>query len=437
MASGAATAALVAAAARAAGGSTQLSHSDIRTTVLDNGLTIVTERMEHVRSVALGYWVGVGSRDEAAEIAGASHFLEHLLFKGTEHRSAQDIAESVDEAGGDLNAFTTREYTAFEVRLLADDTDLGLDVLGEIFWTPALRSEDVDVEREVILEEIMSAADDPTEFVHDLLMAEMFEHDQLGAPILGDDDSIAQLPRDAIAGFHSTHYVPGQVVVAAAGAVDHDHIVRHVAARAGPGGEGRTVGRGHIEPRLGTRTAHDRDGDQAHVVVGYPGLDRASEDRYALELIVHALGGGLSSRLFQEVRERRGLAYNVFASRAAYEHTGLVSLYAATATANVRSLLEVFEAQAAELASTGITERELDVAKGGVRASILLGLEDSGARMARLGRAQLVHGRVPDVDEIVAKFDAVTSDAAARVAAEVFGGAAAVVLLGPDAEPVP
>jgi predicted Zn-dependent peptidase len=284
----------------------------------------------------------------------------------------------------------------------------------------------------VILEEIMSAEDDPTGFVHDLLMAAMFEGDDLGNPILGNPGSIDDMTRDAIAAFHREHYVPGNVVVAAAGAVDHDAIVGHIASTVEGMARGATVLRGNPPMTLMTHEHCEREGEQSHVVFAYPGLDRSSDDRYALELVVHALGGGLSSRLFQEVRERRGLAYNVFASRAAYEHAGLVSLYAATASEHVRELCDVFHDQTADVAAKGIDERELRIAKGGIRASILLGLEDSGARMARLGRSQLVHRRVSSVDEIVAAFDAVTADDAARVAAQTFGGERTSVVLGAD-----
>jgi len=425
----AATAARAAVAARAGGGSTSLT---INTTVLDDGLTIVTERMDHVRSVAVGYWAGVGSRDEDESHAGASHFLEHLLFKGTERRTASAIAEAIDEVGGDLNAFTTREYTAFEVRLLAEHLDTGLDVLSDIFWSPAFRAEDVETEREVILEEISCAADEPADLVHDLLMEAMFPDDPLGRSILGSRASIERMPRDRIAGFHRDHYLPGNVVVAAAGALDHQAIVRDVARRRGTRCGTAALDRAsELAPVAGTRHLHERDTEQVHLALGLPGVDRASPERYALEVLVHVLGGGLSSRLFQEVRERRGLAYNVFASRAGYQGAGVVTLYAGTAPRNVNAVVDVFREQLDDLAANGITDRELAIAKGNVRASLLLGLEDSGARMARIGRTELVHRELEEIDDVIATFERVTTDDVAAVASRVFRAEPAMATLGP------
>ena len=388
--------------------------------------------MDSVRSVAVGYWAGVGSRDEDAEHAGASHFLEHLLFKGTESRHAHDIAETIDEVGGDLNAFTTREYTAFEVRLLAEHLDLGLDILSDIFWSPAFRPDEVEMEREVILEEILCAADEPTDLVHDLLMEAMFPDDALGRSILGSQSSIEDLPRERIAAFHASHYLPGSVVVAAAGAVDHDALVRGIAERrVGRCGRAVLSRAERSAPSAGARHLHERDTEQVHLSLGLPGVDRASEERYALEFLVQALGGGLSSRLFQEIRERRGLAYNVFASRAGYEGAGIVTLYAGTAPKNVDAVTDVFRTQLDDVARNGITERELRVAKGNVRASLLLGLEDSGARMGRLGRTQLVHGEVRPIDDLLAHFDAVTLDDVGAVAGRLFTAEPAVATVGP------
>jgi len=388
--------------------------------------------MEHVRSVAVGFWAGVGSRDEAGDEAGASHFLEHLLFKGTATRSSPAIAEAIDEVGGDLNAFTTREYTAFEVRLLAEHLELGIDVLSDIFWRPAFRPDEVEVEREVILEEILSAGDEPGDLVHDLLVETMFPDDPIGRSILGTQNSIDAMTRDAIAAFHEQRYLPGNVVVAAAGALHHDEVVAAVAERGSGGRRGTApVDRRPLRPVAGAVRRDVRDTEQVHIAVGVRGVERDAEERFPLEMIVHALGGGLSSRLFQEVRERRGLAYNVFASRAGYEGAGLVSLYAGTAPRNVQTVLDLFAAALDDIATNGISERELEIAKGGVRASVLLGLEDSGARMARLGRTQLVQGHVPTIDEIVGRFDAVTLEEVAKLAADLFDDEATVAVVGP------
>ena len=387
--------------------------------------------MEHVRSVAVGFWVGVGARDEDDDELGASHFLEHLLFKGTDSRSASDIAEAIDEAGGDLNAVTTKEYTAFEVRLLAEHLDVGLDILCDIFWSPALPANDVETEREVILEEILASADEPADLCHDLLLETIFPDDQLGRSILGSEASIKGIDRDTIAAFHAARYVSGDVVVAAAGDVDHDALVAGVSRRAV-----RRIGDGPPLQRdaravFGTTRVDHRDLEQTHVVLGVPGVSRRDERRYALDVLVHALGGGLSSRLFQEVRERRGLAYDVYASRAAYEREGVVSLYAATAPRHRDEVVDVFVSQLTDIATRGLSDRELEIAKRGIRAGILLGLEDSGARLGRLARSQVALGEVPPLDAVLARYDSVSATDVAELAAQLFGDDPTLVTVGP------
>ncbi|HEX2849910.1 MAG TPA: pitrilysin family protein [Acidimicrobiales bacterium] len=406
----------------------------IETSMLDNGITVVTERMPAVRSVALGFWVGVGSRDETDELAGASHFLEHLLFKGTATRSAPEIAEAIDRVGGDLNAFTTKEYTAFEVRLLADDVELGLDIVSDIMWSPAFRGDEVEAERQVILEEILMELDEPGDLVHDVFGEALYPGDPLGRSTLGTDASISAMRRDDIAAFHGRWYRPGAIVVAAAGDVDHGRIAAGVAERfrGEPGGDRPARSRPAAPPQPVALIS--RKTEQAHVVLGVRGLDRDDPDRYALDVVNHALGGGLSSRLFQDIRERRGLAYNVYSYRSGFEATGALALYAGTAPKNTRAVIDLFGEHLDRLAAAGVTERELDVAKGHVRGAIVLGLEDSGARMARLGRSMLVHGRVPAIDDVLARIEAVTVDDAARVIAAVAEGPRSLAVIGPVRE---
>lgn len=403
----------------------------IETSALDCGLTVVTERMPAVRSVALGFWVGVGSRDESEELAGASHFLEHLLFKGTASRSALEIAEAVDRVGGDLNAFTTKEYTAFEVRLLAEHLDLGLDILSDIMWSPAFRHDEVEAERQVILEEILMELDEPGDLVHDVFGDALYPGDPLGRSTLGTDASITAMARDGIAAFHATWYRPATMVVAAAGDVDHGRVVEGVERRFRGAGGGVRPHR--VAPSAAPRpvTILHRRTEQAHVMLGLRALDRDDEDRYALDVANHALGGGLSSRLFQDVRERRGLAYNVFSYRSGFDGTGALALYAGTSPKNARAVVELFGEHLDRLETDGVSERELEVAKGHVRGSIVLGLEDSGARMARIGRSSLVHGRVLDIDDVVARIDAVTVDDARRVVSKLAGQPRALAVIGP------
>ena len=403
----------------------------IECTRLSSGLRVVTERVPEIRSVAIGFWVGTGSRDEEPATAGSSHFLEHLLFKGTEARSAVDIAEAIDCVGGEMNAFTTKEYTAFYVRLLADSLDVGLDILSDIMWSPAFRSDEVDSERQVILEEILMHGDEPGDLVHELFFASMYPGHPLGWDPLGDEATVTALEADDIRSFHADHYRPANIVAAAAGCVDHDALVAGLEERfAGvPGGE-----RPRREPPAGTPhsvTVLSRQTEQAHLVVGMPAVDREDDDRYPLSVVDHVLGGGMSSRLFQEVREKRGLAYSVYSFRAGFADAGVLGVYAGTAPARVHETLEVILTELDGLANGGITERELTVAKGHLRGTMALGLEDSAARMSRIGRSQLIHGDVPTIDDVVAKIDAVTLDDVNRVIAKVLTRDRVLAAVGP------
>jgi predicted Zn-dependent peptidase len=403
----------------------------IRSTRLDNGIRVVTESMPHVSSVAAGFWVGTGSRDESARLAGASHFLEHLLFKGTPTRTAAEIAESVDAVGGDMNAFTTKEYTAFYVRLLAESLDLGLDILSDVMWNPAFRPDEVEAERQVIMEEILMHSDEPSELVHDRLLEGLFPDHPLGRDVLGDEESIAAMRVDDIRSFHQHHYRPGNIVVAAAGQVVHDEVVEGVARRfcGDRGGEapGRVAPGGPALPVVMT----NRPTEQAHVVLGVPTFGRHDEDRFGLAVLDHVLGGGLSSRLFQEIRERRGLAYSVYSYRTSFDDAGVLAFYAGTAPGRAHEVLERMVGELRRFRSEGVTEREVAVAKGHIRGETALSLEDSAARMSRVARSELLHGEVIDVDDLLARIEAVTADDVDRVAARVLGVEPVLAVVGP------
>ena len=406
----------------------------IRTTVLDCGITVVSEAMPDVRSVAAGFWVATGSRDERASQAGASHFLEHLLFKGTETRTARDIAESVESVGGEINAFTTKEYTAFYVRLLSDHLDLGLDILSDIMWSPAFRPDEVEAERQVILEEILMHGDEPADLVHDVFAEAMFPNHPLGREVLGDESTITAMSRDDIRSFFAHHYRPRNIVMAAAGLLDHDALVAGVEARFAGGDGGSAPARtAPVAPPQAVRVV-ERSTEQAHIVLGMPALDRNDDDRYVLSVLNHVLGGGMSSRLFQEIREERGLAYSVYSYRAGYEGAGALAVYAGTAPRHVDEVLGLIRAEVDRMAKHGISPRDLDLAKGNLIGTMVLSLEDSGARMSRLGRSQLVHGRVLTFDELVGAIDAVTVDAVARVAERVLGQPRVLAVVGPFAD---
>ncbi len=403
-----------------------------RTTTLDGGLTVVTEAMADVRSVSIGFWVGTGSVDEPPAQAGASHFLEHLLFKGTEERSARSIAVAVDSVGGDMNAFTTKEYTTFYVRLLAEDADMGVDLLSDIIWSPAFRPEEFESERQVILEEILMHADDPADLVHDVLAEALYPKHPLGREVLGDEDTVSAMTATDVARFHGHHYRPGNIVVAAAGALEHDRIVERVAARLGARSGGSAPERSAPTSAAVPNLAVERDTEQAHLVVAVAGPDRDDEDRHAMAVVEHVLGGGMSSRLFQSIREDRGLAYSVYAYRLGFQGAGALAVYAGTSPASAAQVLDLIGVEMDRLVDRGISAEEMEAARGHIRGAMALGLEDSGARMSRIGHSQLIHGRVLTLAEVDQRLSALTLDQVNDVARRWLSRPRTVVTVGPD-----
>jgi predicted Zn-dependent peptidase len=405
--------------------------SAIRTDALPSGIRLATEAMPDVRSVALGFWVGTGSRDEPEQRAGASHFLEHLLFKGTPGRSAAAIAEALDEVGGDCNAFTTKEYTAFYIRLLADDLPLGLDILSEIVWDPALREEDVDAERMVILDEILMHADEPADLAAERWTGALFPGHPLGRDTLGSAESVAAVKAPDIRRFFEEHYRPGNIVVSAAGDCDHrsvaDAIEQRFTGRPGGGPPTRLAPAEPAEPLVVLR----RPTEQAHLVLGVRSVSRFDEERWALAVLNHALGGGLSSRLFQKVREQRSLAYSIWSERMAFQDTGSLCVMAGTAPRHADEVLRIVTGELELLADEGISARELAVAKGNLRADMLLAHEDSGARMSRLGSSLLLHGEVRTLDQLLARIDEVDLADVHRAAASLAAAPRTLAAVGP------
>ncbi|MBV9039418.1 MAG: insulinase family protein [Acidimicrobiia bacterium] len=406
----------------------------IHGSTLGNGIRLVTERMPDVRSVALGFWVDVGSRDESPEMAGVSHFLEHLLFKGTEQRSARQIAEAIEAVGGEMNAFTTKEYTAFYTRLLDDDIDLGLDILCDILTVPAFRPDEVESERQVILEEILMHEDEPSELVHDLFTEALFPDHPLGREVLGSAETISALNRDAIAGHFLAHYRPPNLVLAAAGNLHHDELVAGLEQRMSPVPGRRPIREGPDLAAPRTQVVDTRPTEQANVIVGMRGLSRGDEDRFAFSVLNQILGGGMSSRLFQEIREQRGLVYSVYSYRSAYLESGALAVYAGTAPSRTPEVLQLIGEELDRMLQDGVTDYELALAKGHLKGSLALALEDSGSRMNRIGRSELVHGEVLTVSDLVARTDAVTRDDVQRVAERVLGNERIVALVGPFEE---
>ncbi len=403
----------------------------IETSVLPCGIRLVSETMADVRSVAVAFWVGTGSRDEPGELAGASHFLEHLLFKGTERRSAAAIAEELDEVGGDCNAFTTKEYTTFYVRLLSEHLGLGLDILSDIMWAPALRPEDIEAERTVILDEILMHADEPADLASERWQSSLFPDHALGRDTLGTASSVQRITRDDILAFLAHHYRPANMVVSVAGDCRHDAVAAELERRfAGTPGGAAPV-RAEPGPDVVPLEVVRRPTEQAHLVCGARSVSRFDDRRWAFAVLNHVLGGGLSSRLFQKVREQRGLAYSVWSERAAYQDAGSLAVVVGTAPEHVDEVLRIVNDELDLLASAGVSARELAVAKGNLRAEMLLSGEDSGARMSRLGASLLLHGEVLPVDEVLARIEGVGRDEVLDVAGQLARAPRTLSAVGP------
>ncbi len=412
-----------------------MSDEEVRRTRLPSGLRIVTESLPTSRSVTVGAWVGSGARDEVPARSGASHFLEHLLFKGTDRRTAREIAESVESVGGDMNAFTTHEQTVFYVRLPDTQLELAIDILADVLWSPAFRPDDVESERQVILEEIGMRDDTPDDLVHDLFTRAHFPDHPIGREVLGTEETIAAMPRDGIAEYHHAHYEPANIVLAAAGNLEHDELLAMLDARS-PKSMPPRPAREHSKPApAGGLAVVTRPTEQAHLVLGLRSVPSLDPDRDALTVMNHALGGGMASRLFQEIREERGLAYSVYSYRAAFDDTGYLAIYAGTAPERVQETIDVIEAQLDRLEREGLPAAELDAAKGHLTGSLAMSLETTASRMRRLGRAELVEGEIPSLDEVIARIEAVSADDIDRVVERVVRGASrTLAVVGPHEE---
>jgi predicted Zn-dependent peptidase len=409
-----------------------------RRTVLPGGLRVVTEAVPGVRSVAFGIWVGVGSRDESPALSGATHYLEHLLFKGTRRRGALEISAAIDAVGGEMNAFTAKEYTCYYARVLDTDLPLAVDVVSDMVTSSLVAGRDVDAERDVVLEEIAMHDDDPGDTVHDVFAGRLWGDSPLGRPILGTVESVGALSRPSLHGYYRRRYRAPRIVVAAAGSLDHTRVVRLVREAFGPAGflDGDDP---PAAPRIGGREprsyggAHllERRTEQANLVLGVPAVARTDPRRFALGVLNGAVGGGMSSRLFQEVREKRGLAYSVYSYASQYADTGLLGIYVGCLPHKVDEVLEVCRDELAAVAARGITEEELARGKGQLRGALVLGLEDTGSRMSRIAKADLVHGELPGVGQLLQRIDAVTLDDVREVAADLLGRPQSLAVIGP------
>lgn len=410
--------------------------SAIRRTVLPGGLRVVTEYVPSVRSASVGVWVNVGSRDEGPTVAGAAHFLEHLLFKATPTRTAVEIAQAVDAVGGELNAFTAKEHTCYYAHVLDDDLELAVDLVSDVVLRGVCAPHDVELERDVVLEEIAMRDDDPEDALGDVFFAAMFGDHPVGRPVIGSVDSVGAMTRSQLRSFHVRRYIPERMVVAVAGNVDHDVVVALVRKYFG---RNLVKGRRPQPPRRGTgRLAGrpglavlDRDCEQTHLSLGVRIPGRHWPRRWPLAVLNTALGGGLSSRLFQEIRETRGLAYSVYSSIDSFADGGTLSVYAGCLPERfdevVRLTNEILEA----VARDGITEAECRIAKGSMRGGLVLGLEDSASRMNRLGRSELNYGEYRSISATLADIDRVTVEEVNAVARQVLAKPFGAAVLGP------
>ena len=415
----------------------------VRRSVLPGGLRVVTEHVPGVRSASVGVWVGVGSRDETATVAGAAHFLEHLLFKRTPSRTATDIAEAVDAIGGELNAFTTKEYTCFYAHVLDEDLPLAIDVVADVVMRGRCDGADVELERGVVLEEIAMRDDDPEDMVGDLLTTAMFGHHPLGRPVIGTEESIEAMTRRQIHSFHKRRYQARRMVVAVAGNVDHDLVVeltRLAFADVIRKAEAEAAGIAPAPHRAGQARFRGRprvlvqphDGEQVHLSMGVRTLGRHDKAaRWPLAVLNHAVGGGLSSRLFQEVRELRGLAYSVYSSVDTFADAGAFSVYAGCQPENVGEVAMQIRRVLEDVRENGITEQECARSRGALRGGLVLGLEDSNSRMNRIGASELNLGRHSPVSDTLARIAAVTPEDVSAMAARLLAKPLGAVVLGP------
>ncbi|MGJ6125087.1 pitrilysin family protein [Mycolicibacterium sp. Y3] len=408
----------------------------VRVTALPGGLRVVTEYIPSVHSASVGVWVNVGSRDEGPSVAGAAHFLEHLLFKSTPTRSAVHIAQSMDAVGGELNAFTAREHTCYYAHVLDADLELAVDLVADVVLRGRCAAEDVEVERDVVLEEIAMRDDDPEDTLGDVFLTAMFGDHPVGRPVIGSAESIEAMTRAQLHSFHVRRYTPERMVLAVAGNVDHKRVVALAREYFGPHlVRGRTAlpprkGAGRVPGRPGLLVVN-RDGEQSHVLAGVRTPGRYWEHRWAMSVLNTALGGGLSSRLFQQIRESRGLAYSVYSTIDMFSDAGALSVYAACLPERFDEVVRLATDVLDEVARDGLTEAECRIAKGSLRGGLVLGLEDSGSRMHRMGRSELNYGAHRTIAQTLEQIDAVTLDEVNAVARKLLSKPLGAAVLGP------
>ena len=408
-------------------------------TILPSGLRIVTEEVSTSRSAAVGIWANVGSRDEVKSVAGASHFLEHLLFKGTKTRTALEISSAIEAVGGEMNAFTGQEYTCFYARVIDTDLPLAVDVVTDLITSSTFTAADVDSERKVVLSEIAVRDDDPSDYIHELYLDTYYGDSPVGRSILGTVDSINKMPRNSIYNYYKKHYQPENLVVSVAGNVKHKKVVKMVEKALSKDGFLDVPNNKHEirsatpikTPGLGKVGLIDRKTEQAHILYGFPGLARSDERRFALSVLSSAIGGGMASRLFQEIREKRGLAYTTYAYPQQFAGTGTLAFYAGCKTEKAEEVIKLMRDISESVAQHGLTDEEISRAKGAVTGGLILGQEDTGSRMSRIGKSELVYGEIMSFDDILKKVRSVTPEQVHQLARDLFSAPATLALVGP------
>ena len=408
-------------------------------TVLPSGLRIVTEEERSVRSAAFGIWVNVGSRDETVSTAGASHFLEHLLFKGTKRRSSLEISSAIEAVGGETNAFTSKEYTCFYARVIDKDLPLAVDVISDLITSSVVKEDDVDAERKVVLEEIAMRDDDPSDLIHDLFLERYYGDTPLGRPILGTVESIKGMSRSTVFNYYQKRYQPEDLVVAVAGNIKHKSVVAMVESALSKDDFLDQVKKDYqvrSSPKInvpgrGKVTLLDRKTEQAHIVYGVPGVARDDKRRFALSILSSALGGGMSSRLFQEIREKRGLAYSTYAYSQQFAGSGVLSFYVGCKPEKAEESIKIIQSILHDVAENGLTQEEISRAKGAVSGSLVLSQEDTGSRMSRIGKSELVYGQVMSFDQILQEIADVTPEQIKEIARQSLPISPTLAVVGP------
>ncbi|CAN2207866.1 PqqL Predicted Zn-dependent peptidases [Candidatus Nanopelagicaceae bacterium] len=410
----------------------------VKRSVHSSGLRIVTEEVPSVRSAAVGIWVNVGSRDEAPATAGASHFLEHLLFKGTTSRTALEISSSIESVGGEMNAFTSKEYTCFYARVIDTDLPMAIDVVSDLITSSIITALDVDAERKVVLEEIAMRDDDPSDLVHDLFSDTYYGNTPIGRPILGTIDSINGMSRNTVFNYYKKKYLPQDLVVAVAGNIKHKRVVAMVEEALSRDNFLDVLAAPVVRPNIPVKNTKQQSvglmykkSEQAHMFYGMEGVARADDRRFSMGVLSAALGGGMSSRLFQEIREKRGLAYSVYAYAQQFAGSGVLGFYAGCNPTKAIEVVEIIRSVLSDVADNGMTHEEIERAKGAVRGSLVLSQEDTGSRMSRIGKNEIVYGQVMDFDDILKAISRVSAEDIREIASEFLVKTPTLALVGP------